>query len=145
MQGRYPGASELFHCDFTESSDRDFDGWPDHWSRQQGPGFPHFIKIFISPEPTPAGGRCLRIEMDGGAAGAYTPPLAIAPSYDFVVEGLVNTEGLQQDRAYLSLTLLDERSRPLETLASEKIGRGPGCAQCGLGRSRRVPSRGGWR
>jgi len=132
-QGRYPGASQLFHCDFTESSDRDFDGWPDRWTRQQGPGFPHFIKVFISPEPTPAGGHCLRIEMDGGAAGAYTPPVAIGPSYDYVVEGLVNTEGLQQDRAYLSLTVLDEQRRPLETFSSEKIGRGPGWRPVRLG------------
>jgi hypothetical protein len=130
---RFPGAAELFRCTFSEAADSDFDGWPDRWTRQRGPGFPHYVKIFISPDPTPAGDRCLRIEMDGGAAAAYTPPVDVEPWHDYVVECLVHTEGLQQDRAYLSLTFLDQRGRPLETRATEKIGPSAGWRKVRLG------------
>ncbi len=119
--GRYPGAAEVFHCTFDDSWDRDYDGWPDRWTRRQGPGFPHYVRIFLSPEPVPAGDRSLRIELDGGGAVAYSPPIQVKPPHDYVVEALLKTEGLRHDRAYLSLTFLDRDQQPLETFSSEKV------------------------
>ncbi len=71
--------------------------------------------------------------MDGGAAAAYTPPVAVEPSRDYVVEGLVDTEGLQRDRVCLSLTFLDQAGQPVETFTSEKVGRQTGWHRLRLG------------
>ncbi|MGQ9575939.1 MAG: COG1470 family protein [Thermoguttaceae bacterium] len=131
--GRYPGATEVFHCDFSESWDRDFNGWPDRWTRQQGPGFPHYVKISVCSAPGLAGHGALRMEMDGGAAAAYAPPVPASPLYDYVLDGLVNTEGLEHDHVYLSLTVLDDRHRPVETFASERLGRAPAWRRLRLG------------
>ena len=126
LEGRYPAATDLLHCTFSEAADLDLDGWPDRWTRRQGPGFPHYVKIFMSPGPTPAGNRCLRFEMDGGAAAAYAPPVGIVPGCDYVLEGWISTEGLDNDLAFLSLTVLDPRRQPVETFVSEKLGRSAG-------------------
>jgi hypothetical protein len=133
LEGRYPGATGLLHCTFSESADLDFDGWPDRWTRRQGPGFPHYVKIFIAPEPTPAGDRCLRFEMDGGAAAAYAPPVGLEPGCDYVLEGWINAEGLDKDVAFLSLTVSGQRRQPVETFASEKLGRSPGWRKVRVG------------
>ena len=49
-QERYPGATQVFHVRFDESSDVDYDGWPDGWARRQGPKFPPYVKIGIRDE-----------------------------------------------------------------------------------------------
>ena len=123
----YPEATDIFRCIFDEQSDTDFDGWPDGWTRRQGPGFPHYVKIEISDDPkdrtpAPREHRPLRIDLDGGGAVAYTAPIPIRSLFNFVAEGYVQTRGLKHDRAYLSLTLLNRSQQPIETFLSEKIG-----------------------
>ena len=121
IEARCPGATEVFCCRFDAPWDRNFDRWPDEWLRRGGPGFPRYVKVEIHEEPTPAGGHCLRIDLNGGAVAVHSPPIPIGLMYTYVVEGLVNVEGLQSDRACLSLTLLDQDERRLETFYSEKI------------------------
>jgi hypothetical protein len=113
--------AQVFRCTFDEASDRDYDGWPDGWSRRRGPGYPPYVKAFIAPQPGPSGGRSLRIELDGGAAALYSPPLPVAAASEFVLTGQVRTEGLQSDVAYLSVTFLDDRGQTLETRSTEKV------------------------
>ncbi len=116
---RYPEATEVFHCTFDETWDANYDGWPDQWTRRRGPGYPHYVDIRISEEPAPAGTRCLRFDMDGGAAAAYSPPIPVGPLFNYVLEGYLRTEGLEHSTAFLSITFLDEQRRRLETIASE--------------------------
>jgi len=112
---------EVFSCSFDDSWDLDYDGWPDEWTRRRGPGFPRYVGIRISREPTPSGDRCLRIDLDGGGAVAYSPPIPVSSLYRYVLECQASTEGLKHDRAYLSVTLLDESRHRLETVYSERV------------------------
>lgn len=121
LEVRYPEAKEIFHCAFGESWDENFDHWPDRWTRRRGRGYPHYLKIEISDEPSPEGNRCLRIDLDGGAAGLYSPAVEISPLYSFVLEGWLKTEGLEHDRAWISMSLLDENQRSLESYSSKRI------------------------
>ena len=133
IAGRYLGATEVFHCPFDASWDKNYDRWPDEWSRRKGREFPRYVQVEISEQPTPVGKRSLRIDVNGGAAALYSPPIPIGPLHRYVLEGLVATEGLQQDRACLSLSLLDGEQNRLGTHYSEKTRPGQGWQKLRLG------------
>jgi len=118
---RYPEAAPVFHCTFGQEFDRNYDQWPDGWTRRRGPGFPHYVEIKISEGASPAGRRCLRIGMNGGAAAAYTPTVPIDALFRYVLEVRLRSEGLEHDRAFLSLTLLDGERRRLRAFTSRKV------------------------
>lgn len=133
IEPRYPEATEVFHATFDASQDRDYDGWPDGWRRRQGPGYPHFVRIAIENADGLVGGRCVAIVLDGGAGAALSPPFAAAPLHDYVVDGFIRTEGLIHDRAWFSLTLLDQQGEVLETFASPPVQRTSGWQRVRLG------------
>lgn len=124
LETRYPGATEVFTCKFDAGGDQDFDRWPDGWTRRRGPEFPSYVPVALSDEPAPEG-RSLRVELNGGAAVAYSPPIPVLPRYSYVLEGCLKTVGLQHDEAFFSLTLLDSERKPLETCYSEKVTSAP--------------------
>lgn len=121
IEGRYPEASETFHCAFGEKWDQNYDGWPDNWTRRRGPTYPRYLSMELIAETAPAGTHCLRIELDGAGAAAYSPPIPASLLYEYVLEGLVRTQGLEHDRAWLSLTFLDANQEELSSHASDKI------------------------
>ncbi len=133
IEARCPGATEVFYCPFDASWDKNFDHWPDEWLRRGGPGFPRYVEVEIREEPTPAGGHCLRIDLNGGAVAVHSPPIPIGLMHAYVVEGSVNVEGLENDRACLSLTFLDRNERRLETFHSEKIRDSQGWTKLQIG------------
>ena len=114
---------ELYQCGFEQSADRDYDGWPDGWTRQRGPGFPHYVQVQQSQEASAEGRQCLRIDLDGGAAAAYSPPIAIDPRDDYLLEGSLKVAGLRHDEAFFSVRFLDERRETLETFESTRYRR----------------------
>jgi hypothetical protein len=110
-------AHEVFRCDFTEDADRNFDGWPDGWSRRRGPNYPLFLPIEIvndAPSGEPAH-PVLRIKLDGGRASVFSPPIPVSALFSYHVTGALKTTGLQQDVAYYSLIFFDADGRVLET------------------------------
>ncbi|HEV3343381.1 MAG TPA: NEW3 domain-containing protein [Pirellulales bacterium] len=117
---RHPDAVTLYQCDFEQAADEDYDKWPDGWTRRRGAGFPHYLSIEISPESSATGGRCLRFDLDGGGATAYSPAIAIDPRHDYVLEARLATRQLVHDRAWLSIQFLDQQRQPLETIESDK-------------------------
>lgn len=123
---RYPEAAQVFHCQFGPQWDQNYDNWPDNWSRRRGPSYPRYLSIRLSAEASSPGTHCLRVDLDGGGAVACSPPIDVDPAYDYVLEGLVQTEGLQHDRAWLSLTFLDQEGQRLVSFASESIGNSEG-------------------
>lgn len=121
LSGDSPDAVVVFKCNFDASSDPNFDTWPDGWTRMHGPGYPNYLKIEIQPDKTPAGDQSLRINLDGGGAAVFPPPLEVNPLYSYVLEGSLETNGLKFDHAFLSLAYLDDEGRPIVTFQSEKI------------------------
>jgi hypothetical protein len=130
---RHPEADTVFHCAFDAKWDRDYDGWPDGWTRRRGPGFPHYVEIEISKEESLGAGRCLRIGLDGGGAAVYSPPVPVDALFRYVVEGRLKAEGLEHDRAFLSITLLDGEGSRLRTFTSQKVLAGEGWQDIRLG------------
>lgn len=133
MEGRPPEATELLRCAFDQAVDRDYDGWPDGWTRRQGLGFPRYVKVAIDGQRTPSGGHALRVDLDGGGAVAYSPSLPAGSLYDYILEGQIRTEGLEYDVAYLSITVRDEKGKVLEVFTSEKVREAPQWRRVRLG------------
>lgn len=105
--------AELFQCDFSDSWDRNYDSWPDGWTRAAGPKYPNYVKIRLAHDPDDAANRCLQIELDGGAAIAYSPAVPLNPQESLALTGRVKTVGLELNRAWLSVTLLDAAQKPV--------------------------------
>jgi len=133
LDSRFPEGTEIFRCTFDTSWDANYDGWPDQWTRRQGPGYPHYVNIRISEEPSPVGNRCLRMEMDGGGATTYSPPIQVGPLFSYVMEGYVRTDGLVHNRAFVSLTFLDEQRRRLQTVQTRSFRKTDGWCKVRIG------------
>jgi len=121
VESRYPDTTEVFRCDFGKDWDKNYDGWPDDWTRRRGRGYPHYVSMHIDADSPPPGGSCLRVELDGGAAAAYSPIIEVSPLFAFVLDVFVKTEGLKHDRVHLSLTFLDRDRKKVESFDSRKI------------------------
>ena len=75
---RCPGAVEVFRCEFNGAADPKQVGWPDHWTRERGAGYPRYLEVRIDrAAPPQSTGQSLRMNLDGGAAAAYSPPIAV--------------------------------------------------------------------
>jgi hypothetical protein len=130
---RFPEAAEIFRCRFDAGSDKDFDTWPDDWTRQRGAGFPSYGKIGIRPEASPGGENCLRIDLDGGGAAVFSPPIPMDLNYGYVLEAYLSTENLTHDGAFVSLTFLDADKHTLSTARSEAVTDSRGWKKIHLG------------
>lgn len=118
----YSDAAEVFRCDFGPQWDTNYDHWPDQWTRPlHSPAYPRYIPIRIVDEPTPAKGRPLRIDMDGGAAAIFSPPFKVNTIFSYIVESYVKTDGLVRDDAYVAITFYDAKKKPLETFTSDRL------------------------
>lgn len=124
---------ELYRCGFEQNSDRDYDGWPDGWARQRGPGFPHYVRIQESQEPSAEGSQCLRIDLDGGAAAAFSPAIPIDPQHDYVLEAAIKLDGLRHDDGFFSIRFLDDKRAVLETVESAHYRRTDGWTRVRFG------------
>ncbi len=120
-EGHAHNAPELFRCDFGDGSDRNYDSWPDGWTRAVGPKYPNYVKVRLVNDPADAANRCLQIELDGGAAIAYSPALPINPHESLELTGKLTTAGLHLHRARFSVTLLNASQQPLATFDSPAL------------------------
>jgi hypothetical protein len=114
-------AVEVFTCNFDAAWDANFDGWPNDWSRKRGLGYPHYVDMRIADEGPPSGGRSLRVRLDGGAAAASSPPIAIHSLFEYVLEVQIRCEKLHHDRAFVRFSLLDAQHRVLRVVTSEVL------------------------
>ena len=49
---RGPAELVTYRWDFSRSTDRNFDGWPDGWERHRGPRHPNYVDVAIEPIDT---------------------------------------------------------------------------------------------
>lgn len=130
---RPPLARCVFRCNFDQSWDANFDGWPTDWTRRDGRGFPHFVRVEIDESGPPGGGRSLRIDLNGAAASAQSPLIAVDPLFEYLLQVDVAAENLGASRASVALLLLDEKRRPAQTLSSPLVDGANGWRRLSVG------------
>lgn len=122
LSERWPIDQEVFVCHFDQEQwDKNFDHWPDGWTRHHGPGYPTYLEMKCVEESAVPSGWAFTVQLDGGAAAVFSPPIPASAVYAYVLEVLVKTQGLQHHRAYLSLNFLDAKLRVVGRSESEKL------------------------
>ncbi len=118
-----------------EREDLNYDGWPDDWTRRKGRGYPLYVKIAIAEDlrPRPTGSHCLQIELDGGSAAAFSPPIKISPLYSYVFEGFLRTRNLKHNSAHFSVTFYDQKHQKQQTLVSSEYREVPDWTKVRIG------------
>ncbi len=112
---------ELRRWDFEAGDDSNYDRWPDDWTRRKGTGYPLYLPVEIveDDQPRPTGQHALRMQLDGGAALVYSPPIPISPLFSYVLDGFIKTEGLRHNVAYASVMFYDQDLKLIETIDSK--------------------------
>lgn len=139
---RHPDAVEVFHCDFEEPYDVNYDRWPDGWTRRRGIDYPVFLPIELvdvpaarpdHPNPPGTGERCLQMKLDGGAATVYSAPIPVSPLFSYVIEATLllagdpqkpgdpRERGLEHNVAFMTISFYDAEHKQLETYSSEQL------------------------
>lgn len=111
----------LLRSSFEKNEDLNFDQWPDEWTREKKRGYPQYLKIECSEEPSHDGERCLRMQLDGGAAAIYSPPIRTDDTHTYAAQCWVKTEQLVNDEASVGVLFLDDQLKVVESYLSEGI------------------------
>ncbi len=129
-------AGDVFNCNFEEPFDRNYDGWPDGWTRQRSRELPEFLKIGIVRESTnpaaatePAssgatkwtGNQCLQIDLNGGGAVISSAPQPISTRFTLVLKARIKATGLVHDGAWVELALLDSEGNVVQRKATTPL------------------------
>src|SRR5215475_7669288 len=120
---RYPAGEEVYRCTFDRlaTSGKSIEPWPEGWNRERSAAYPPYVDVQVASAPAEVGGHCLRVTLDGGAAAAFSPAIPASSLYNYVLECLVQTEGLVNDRATMSLTFYDAQNNVLERQVSSSV------------------------
>jgi hypothetical protein len=119
-EARHVDAVRVFHCNFDQQWDEDYDHWPDRWVRRSGIAYPHYVSIAIREDATAAGKKCLRIDLDGAAAGVASPPIRVMPRFSYVFEAQLKCDGLKHSTCVITLEFCDASGN---AILSESVSR----------------------
>ena len=115
-------ADEIYRCDFEEEFDKNYDNWPDDWTRQKGRGYPFYLPVEIETDTSRSGSsRVLKMQLDGGGALIHSPRIPIRPAYSYVLQVNLKTAQLKHDLAFCTVTFLDAKFNKMETYSSDKL------------------------
>lgn len=110
-------AIEVFHCDFDDSWDENFDDWPDRWTRQSGAGFPHYVDVRIrdTDGPGATSGRYLEIDLDGASAEISSPPIRVMSRFSYLLVTRLYVSGLKHSDVTVSINFLNASGELLQS------------------------------
>lgn len=117
-----PDAVEVFRTSFEDENDADWNGWPDGWSRKRGPGFPWYLRIGMEPGVAQDGAQALAVQLNGGAAAVYSPPIDVHAEFSYLLHAHVKTVNLHHDHATVSVTFFDAAGSVVERFESHPVG-----------------------
>ncbi|MEM6329345.1 MAG: hypothetical protein AAF790_03740 [Planctomycetota bacterium] len=122
MWRRPADAVEVFNCGFEDEKwDINYDGWPDRWRRDEGPGYPHYVEMELAAAPETSSGRCLRVQLDGAQARLSSPPIYILPKYGYVLELKARVENAEHSRVGVKIDYMNSAGEVRQTLRSADL------------------------
>jgi len=113
------GGGTAYRYGFESNKDEEFGDWPPGWTRRRGPNFPFYLPVSIQTGSAYRGEFFLRVQLNGGGAVMYSPPIACHALADYVLQGALRTSYLVNDRAFLSISFIDANRQILATHTSE--------------------------
>ncbi len=109
----------VFAANFFEDEDLNYDGWPDGWTRRRGPRYPHFVEMTIQSDA--AGGRYFSVQLDGGAAAAFSPHVAIDAFHGYVLRLELRTRDLKRDDCWVNVIFRNAAGQTVGERSSERF------------------------
>jgi hypothetical protein len=114
-------AVEIFRCDFDDTWDVNFDGWPDRWERSTGPDFPQYASIGIADDAASPGNPCLKLAIDGASAGVTSPPIHVLPRFSYTLDLRLRAENIVHSRVIVEVEFLDAKGNSLQRVSTQEI------------------------
>ncbi|MDR0390915.1 MAG: hypothetical protein LBH59_03335 [Planctomycetaceae bacterium] len=116
----------IFRTLFDLASDTDEDGWPDLWTRKRGIDrniqFPDYIDIRIVGNRSQFGTNALRMSIEGGSAGIFSPKIKIRRGMCYTFSAYVSTENIVFDEVFISASFYSKNGgEPIATVRSNSI------------------------
>ncbi|MCL2348930.1 MAG: hypothetical protein FWC50_11820 [Planctomycetaceae bacterium] len=118
---RRPENEIVYRTDFGASSDLNEDRWPDNWERFSGPGFPQYQDMQLISRRTLFGTGVFRITIQRGGATVFSPRIKIINGLTYSGKAYVLSSGLEHNRVFMSISLLDASGTILKTAVSEVV------------------------
>lgn len=120
-QARGVTASAIFATSFEQASDANYDLWPDYWTRQTSPVYPHYSKVEIVDDPTAQNGRSLQVDFDGGGARLSTPAIPILPKFGYKVYIRARAQNLQYTSSRFVIELQNRQQERVQVEYSDPL------------------------
>lgn len=117
----FANAFEVARFSFEDVEDRNYDLQPDDWSRRRGPGFPLYVRATVDRKNAYHGKQSLLVELNGAQFAYYSPLVPVDGEHSYVLRGWIRTEGLANDAALISISLLDATRRRVQRLLSVPV------------------------
>ncbi|MDR2170774.1 MAG: hypothetical protein LBP59_11580 [Planctomycetaceae bacterium] len=128
----------IFRTLFDRSSDIDEDGWPDSWTRKRGIDrniqFPDYIDVRIVENRSQFGNNSLRMSIEGGSAGVFSPKIRVRRGMCYTVSAFVSTENIVFNDAYILASFYGKNGgEPVITIRSDSIKNSAGWRKLTIG------------
>jgi hypothetical protein len=114
-------AVPIYRISFDETSDVNFDNWPDRWERVSGDNYQHYVDISIVDDSDTDDGRCLEFKLNGGGTQVATPPIRILPKFGYALEYRAKVEGLERTEFTVMVDLLDRKGNCVERVTGPRL------------------------
>ncbi len=118
----FDNASEVKRFSF-EHDEEDPNNYlqPAKWSRRRGPGFPPYVRVLIDRKVAYHGTQSLRIELNGAKFAYYSPLIDVDGDHSYVFRGRIRSQGLKNDAAIVSVSLLDTTRKRVQRMLSVPV------------------------
>lgn len=120
-EARRVTASAIFATSFAQDSDANYDSWPDYWTRNTSPEYPHYTRIEIVDDPSAENGRSLQVDFDGGGAYLSTPAIPILPKFGYKVYIRARAERLEYTSPRFVIELQNRQQERVQVKFSEPL------------------------
>ncbi|MCA9241857.1 MAG: hypothetical protein KDA37_16720, partial [Planctomycetales bacterium] len=112
-------ALPIFTCQFGEDVDKNYDLWPDRWTRDISRKYPHYVEMKITDDEAVKPGRCLQILLDGANARVSSPPISVIPKFSYTLSLKLKTTGIEQSRVWVSIDFMTPDGKVVQTHRSQ--------------------------
>lgn len=112
-------ALEIFTCEFDEVWDRNYDEWPDRWTREISKKYPHYVEMKIAGDDALSEGRCLQIRLDGANARVSCPPISVIPKFSYTLSLKLKTTAIEESRVWVVIEFMTPDGKVVQTHRSQ--------------------------
>ncbi|TWT46661.1 hypothetical protein [Botrimarina hoheduenensis] len=118
-----PDLVEVFRCLFDQERDRNYDDWPDRWTRLRDSTHPQYVEMEIDNIPADEAipGRRMVIRPDGASARLTSPPILVMPKFSYLLTLRLKVERAVHGRVAVQMAFADVDGRILQLEESPPV------------------------